>query len=216
MGEQPTKTEGRLEAPASAGGADTALDIASLVRAYHREVYRYAYRLTGQQADAEDLSQQTFLVAQQRLQQLREPGKAINWLFTILRNCYLKGQTKRQAVLLGSAELEDIECLPEQLADDGIDRQQLQLAIDELPDEFKIVVVMFYFQDCSYKEIAAQLGISMGTVMSRLARAKGRLRKRLLPSEPGTGPTSASTAARDSSGRATWSQAAELRRPLSP
>ena len=67
----------------------------------------------------------------------------------------------------------------------------MQAAIDELPEDFKIVLVMFYFEECSYKEIAAQLDISIGTVMSRLARAKGRLRQRLLASEdaPSLGKT---------------------------
>ena len=57
------------------------------------------------------------------------------------------------------------------------------MALNELPDEFKVVLMMFYFDQLSYKEIAASLEIPIGTVMSRLTRAKGRLRQRLLVAE---------------------------------
>jgi RNA polymerase sigma-70 factor (ECF subfamily) len=61
-----------------------------------------------------------------------------------------------------------------------VDKEALQAAINGLPDEFKLVVVMFYFEQRSYKEIAEQLRIPIGTVMSRLTRAKSRLRACLL------------------------------------
>ena len=61
--------------------------------------------------------------------------------------------------------------------------EQLQAAIDELPDEFRIPVLMFYFEDSSYREIAEQLDLPPGTVMSRLSRAKSHLRRRLLAGE---------------------------------
>lgn len=161
------------------------LDIQSLVRQHHGDVYRYAYRLTGNQPDAEDLTQQTFLLAQQRLHQVREPQRALGWLFAILRSCFLKSERKRRPVDATGLEM-DIESIPDDVTDSDIDSQLLQTAIDELPEESKMVVVMFYFEECSYKEIAAQLGVPIGTVMSRLARAKGRLRKRLLPTETAT------------------------------
>jgi RNA polymerase sigma-70 factor (ECF subfamily) len=154
-------------------------DIQTLIVQHHRDVYRYAYRLTGNQPDAEDLTQQTFLVAQQRLHQLRAADRAIGWLFAIVRTCFLKGERKRQPVSAGSVGLE-VEDIPDEIAETAIDPQVLQSAIDALPDEFKLVLVMFYFENCSYKEIAAQLNIPMGTVMSRLTRAKSRLRKQLL------------------------------------
>jgi RNA polymerase sigma-70 factor (ECF subfamily) len=164
-------------------------DIAALIAAHHRAVYRYAYRLTGRQAEAEDLTQQTFLVAQQRLHQLREPERAAAWLFSILRNGYFKARARRQPVAAASLEL-DVDRIPEEIAVDDIDRQELQAALDELPDDFRLVLVMFYFQEYSYKEIAAELQISIGTVMSRLARAKGRLRQRLLAAEEAHQPRS--------------------------
>lgn len=161
------------------------LDIQLLVRHYHGDVYRYAFRLAGNQADAEDLAQQTFLVAQQRLHQVRHPERALGWLFAILRSCYFKSERKRRPLNAAGLEL-DIESIPEDVTENDIDSQLLQAAIDELPEESKLVVVMFYFEECSYKEIATQLDIPIGTVMSRLARAKGRLRKRLLPADTAT------------------------------
>lgn len=153
-----------------------------LVVQYHADVYRYAYRLSGNQPDAEDLAQQTFLIAHQRLEQLREPDKAAAWLFAILRSCYLKSQRRRRPVAAASLEL-DVEAIPDIVTEEEVDSDLLQLAIDELPDDYKLVLVMFYFEECSYKEIAAKLGIPIGTVMSRLARAKGRLRGRLFQGE---------------------------------
>ena len=66
--------------------------IARLVVDHHADVYRYAYRLAGSSVDAEDLTQQTFLAAQLKLAQLRSSDTARAWLFTILRNCYLKSR----------------------------------------------------------------------------------------------------------------------------
>jgi RNA polymerase sigma-70 factor (ECF subfamily) len=157
-------------------------DIQAIVLAHHQDVYRYAFRLAGNQQDAEDLTQQTFLVAQQRLEQLRQPERLVCWLFAILRSCFLKSDRKRRPINAAGIEL-DIEAVPDDVTESEIDSQLLQLAIDELPEESRLAVVMFYFEDCSYKEIAAQLGVPLGTVMSRLARAKERLRKRLVRSE---------------------------------
>ena len=154
-------------------------DIAALIARYHADVYRYAFRLAGNVVDAEDLTQQAFLVAHQRLHQLREPDKADRWLFAIVRSCYLKSRRRERPVAAASLEL-DIDNIPERVDDDSeIDSQRLQLALNELPDEFRLVLVMFYFEDCSYQEIAEQLEIPPGTVMSRLSRAKGHLRKLL-------------------------------------
>jgi RNA polymerase sigma-70 factor (ECF subfamily) len=131
------------------------------------------------QADAEDLTQQTFLLAQERLHQLREPERVRGWLLAIARSCYLKSRRKRIPLPAAALEL-DVEEIPADVRESEIDSQLLQAAIDELPDDFKVVLVMFYFQDCSYKEIAAQLETPIGTVMSRLTRAKSHLRRRLL------------------------------------
>jgi RNA polymerase sigma-70 factor (ECF subfamily) len=155
------------------------LDIRTLVQQHHGDVYRYAYRLAGREVDAEDLTQQTFLIAQQRLHQIRQPQRVVSWLFTILRSCYLKAQGKSVPLSATSIEL-DVDSIPDSPIEETVDKEAIQAAINSLPDEFKLVVVMFYFEQHSYKEIAEQLQIPIGTVMSRLTRAKGRLRACLL------------------------------------
>ena len=89
-------------------------DIAGLVAEHHQAVYRYGYRLCGSVADAEDLTQQAFLPAQQKLDQLRKPESARSWLFTILRNCFLKSVRRPEPLLDGSLEL-DIDSVPEEV-----------------------------------------------------------------------------------------------------
>ncbi len=69
--------------------------------------------------------------------------------------------------------------MPDELLEPDIDSEALQAAIGSLGDEFRIVVLMFYFEHCSYRKIAEALDIPLGTVMSRLARAKGYLRRSL-------------------------------------
>lgn len=166
-----------------------ALDIRELITAHHAAMYRYAYRLTGAQSDAEDLTQQAFLTAQQKLHQLRDPHKALAWLYSVLRSCYLKSRRKPTPQLAGNLDL-NVEGLesggptPAALFEADLDRQAVQAAIDQLPDEFKIVVLMFYFEDQSYKEIAAELDLPIGTVMSRLSRAKARLRELIVEARP--------------------------------
>jgi RNA polymerase sigma-70 factor, ECF subfamily len=155
--------------------ARSGLDVAQLVADHHKAVYRYAYRLTGSVQDAEDLTQQVFLIAQRKIGQLRNMDAAGSWLFAILRNCFLKDRQRRRPALAGDLDL-DVDLIPEEgLADEG-DGDRLQQALNRLPEVFRLVVVMFYFEECSYREIAEQLEMPIGTVMSRLARAKVQLR----------------------------------------
>jgi len=162
------------------------VDIGQLVAEHHAAVYRYAYRLTGAVCDAEDLTQQTFLAAHVSLGQLRQPENARAWLFTILRHSYAKMRSKRLPLLASTFDI-DLNGFPDEPPEElVVDQQRLQQAIDELPDEFKLVVLLFYFEDCSYREIAERLSVPTGTVMSRLARAKARLRTRLFERDEAT------------------------------
>jgi RNA polymerase sigma-70 factor (ECF subfamily) len=158
--------------------ADRAVPVAlaQLVADHHQALYRYAYRLSGSQADAEDLTQQVYLVAHEKLGQLRDAESVRGWLFTILRNCYLKASRKRLALPLADC---DVSQLPDDAPARPLDTDHLQEAINQLSDEFKVVVLMFYFERRSYREIAGLLDVPPGTVMSRLARAKGHLRRLL-------------------------------------
>jgi len=159
------------------------LDLPRLVADHAETLFRYAYRLTGSAADAEDLTQQTFLIAHEKLSQLREAASARSWLFAVLRNAYLKSQEKRSRLPIAAGSF-DIESLPDEVVDNLlVDRELLQAALNELPDPFKLVVLCFYFEELSYREIAERLELPVGTVMSRLSRAKNLLRSRLVESE---------------------------------
>ena len=165
--------------------ARSGFDIAQLVADHHRAVYQYAYRLTGSVQDAEDLAQQVFLIAQSKIGQLRNIDAAGSWLFAILRNCFLKDKQSRRPALAGDLAL-NIDSIADDVPLDKMDRadgEQLQDALNRLPDAFRLVVVMFYFEECSYREIADQLEMPIGTVMSRLARAKDQLRSILFEPE---------------------------------
>lgn len=163
--------------------------LADLVERHYALLYRYAYRLTGSEADAEDLTQQAFLTAQARWEQLRDETKAKSWLFTIARNAYLK--ELRGPVCIPSSALDELPGKSPGRSYGGnsetglfdFDQEQLQNALNDLPEEFRSPVVLFYFQEFSYKEIAEQMDVPVGTIMSRLARAKAYLRQRLAPSE---------------------------------
>jgi RNA polymerase sigma-70 factor (ECF subfamily) len=165
--------------PAQSSGASP---IVELVQEHHETIYRYTYRLCGNASDAEDLTQQTFLIAHQKFDQLREPDKARGWLCTVARRCFLKSVRRKRPTAASSLEM-NLDFLPDEPTEEPIDRQALQLALDELPDEFRLVLVMFYFEFCTYQEIAEKLELPVGTVMSRLSRAKGHLRRRLAPGE---------------------------------
>jgi len=162
------------------------MDIARLVADYHQPVFRYAYRLTGSVPDAEDLTQEVFLIAQVKLGQLRKAESAQAWLFRILRNCFLKSRQRQQRRPLPLADVSlDANLIPDQPPkSDQIDRQRLQQALNQLPDNSRIILTMFYFESRSYREIADELDVPIGTVMSRLARAKMYLCTRLLEPRP--------------------------------
>jgi RNA polymerase sigma-70 factor (ECF subfamily) len=157
-------------------------NIQRLVDDHYQSLYRFAYRLTGNAAEAEDLTQETYCKAQANLLQLRDVERAKAWLFKILRNVYLQKArlSKRQPCL----SLEEIGELPERSTKSrDIEPEQLQKALDELPEGFRAPLVLYYFEEFSYRDIAEQMDIPIGTVMSRLARAKGHLRAQLLQSD---------------------------------
>lgn len=155
----------------------------SLVDAHYEALFRYAYRLCGSSSDAEDLTQEAFGKAFTRLPQLREPERAKAWLFRILRNLYLhkvRDDKRHRLVPLDSVG----EPPDRQGADESpeIEPEQLQLALNELEEGFRTPLILFYFEEFSYREIAEQMELPIGTVMSRLARAKNYLRARLTSS----------------------------------
>ncbi len=147
-----------------------------LIEQHSTLLYRYAYRLTGNSHEAEDLTQQAYLLAQQRGHQLRDVQAARSWLLTIIRNAFLKSKRHR-----GGQSLDGIEepQVIEESWNFPIDREQLQLTLLELSEEFRSPLVLFYFEDFSYQQIAEHMAVPIGTIMSRLSRAKVFLKKRL-------------------------------------
>jgi RNA polymerase sigma factor (sigma-70 family) len=159
-------------------------NVQKLVDAHYVPLYHYAYRLTGCASDAEDLTQETFCKAQLNLTQLRDTARAKAWLFSILRNAYL--HRLRAARQHPCVSLDTAGDLAEPLGDPmpEIDPEQLQWALDELPEAFRTPIILFYFEDFSYRAIAEQMDLPLGTVMSRLARGKAYLRSRLVQPVP--------------------------------
>ena len=179
MTHDPAQTEQSQSPEHSAVRAPAWDALVKLVEEHNADLFRYAYRLSGTAADAEDLTQEVFLIAQQKLDQVRDAESVRGWLFAVLRNCYIG--SKRRPIPISATNLSiDLDKLPEAVHTDDIDREQLQAALNELPDEFKLVLVQFYFEDLSYREISQQMQLPIGTVMSRLSRAKRHLRVRLL------------------------------------
>ena len=157
------------------------LTVQRLVEDYYGSLYRYAFRLTGSSADAEDLTQETFCKAQLSFGQLREPARAKPWLFKILRTSFLhRVRADKQHPCISLEGVGDLSApVPESLPD--IDPEQLQQALNELPEVYRTPIILFYFEEFSYRDVAEQMDLPIGTVMSRLARAKSFLRARLLP-----------------------------------
>lgn len=157
----------------------TGAAVRELIDAHYEAMYRYAYRLSGSAADADDLTQEAFAKALAHADQLREPDRARFWLFRILRNAYLhraRDQRRRRTI-----PLDAVGDLPDDTADPpaAIDPAELQRALDELDEAFRAPVILYYFEEFSYRDIAEHMNLPIGTVMSRLARAKAYLRQRL-------------------------------------
>ena len=155
--------------------------VRDLIDDHYESLYRYAYRLAGSAADAEDLTQEAFGRALSRLGQLRDPDRAKYWLFRILRNEYLhraRAERRHRTVPLDAVgDVPDDEPEPPP----SVDPAALQAALDELDEAFRTPLILFYFEEFSYRDIADQMDLPIGTVMSRLARAKAYLRRKLAP-----------------------------------
>lgn len=158
-------------------------DLAQLAVEYQATVYRAAYRLCGSAVDAEDLTQQTFLAAYRSREALRDPAAARGWLLAILRSCFFKSLRKRRPATVADEQF-DWNGIPGPAPEpSSVDPDRLQLALDGLSPESRVMLVLYYFENQSYREIAAALELPIGTVMSRLSRAKEQLRRRMLAIE---------------------------------
>ena len=154
------------------------LDLAELVEQYAGLLFGIARRLSGCPTDAEDLVQQTFLAAHAHGDQLRDTSKVRAWLCTILRNEFLKMVRSRRRASTISLDGLGEPSSPEHSNTD-VDDEAILLALDTLPEDFRIPIVLYFFEEMTYREISESLDLPIGTVMSRLSRAKSRLRDRL-------------------------------------
>ncbi|AAZ54542.1 RNA polymerase sigma factor SigE [Thermobifida fusca] len=155
-----------------------------VVRTHSARVYRLAYRLTGNQHDAEDLTQEVFIRVFRSLANYT-PGTFEGWLHRITTNLFLDMARRRSRIRFeGLAEtandrLEGREPSPAQAYDDRHFDADVQAALDALSPEFRAAVVLCDIEGLSYEEIAATLGVKLGTVRSRIHRGRAQLRAAL-------------------------------------
>lgn len=150
-------------------------------------LYNVALKYCGNVFDAEDIVQETYLMAFNKFYQLKEKSKCKPWLLRILRNNFLKSYQKKKA-RQKLAETDYIEFLKDGISADTAEnilekssnQQIVQNAIDQLPKKYKEILLLYYMDDMFYKDIAQTLDIPIGTVMSRLSRAREGLKVILL------------------------------------
>lgn len=161
---------------------------------YVDELYATALRYTKNEKDAEDLVQETFLKAYTNWHRFEQGTNCRAWLFTILTNTFINKyrRRKKEREILQTDELRPAEQdffnrdqseyyhSPERETINKSFTVDVQHALEELPDEFRMVVVLADLNDFSYKEIAHILGCPVGTVMSRLFRGRKLMRENLV------------------------------------
>lgn len=163
-----------------------------LVERYEQRVFNLIRHYTRNPVEIEDLAQETFLKAYRRLDTFQHQSSFYTWLYrisvnTILDSLKRRGRSPVQAV-------EDLEVVPAaaetRASGPSANLEKGEIAritrevLDELPEIFRTVLVMREFEDMAYQDIADILGISIGTVESRLFRARARFREKLLQKHP--------------------------------
>lgn len=159
-----------------------------LVSAHYEGLYRFALTLVRRGEEAADLTQETFYRYATKGSQLRDPSKAKSWLYTTLYRQFLMG--RRRETRFPHIELTESQPdLPVVEPDliNKVDSAVVLEALTGLDEAYRAPLTLFYLGDHSYKEIAKILDIPIGTVMSRLSRAKNLLRTRLTTSMEASG-----------------------------
>ncbi|MFJ2028941.1 RNA polymerase sigma factor SigE [Streptosporangium sp. NPDC087985] len=155
-----------------------------VVRNHSARVYRLAYRLTGNVHDAEDLTQEVFVRVFRSLSNYT-PGTFEGWLHRITTNLFLDMARRKQRIRFegladdAAERLRGREPSPAQVYDDTHLEPDIQAALDALAPEFRAAVVLCDIEGLSYEEIAATLGVKLGTVRSRIHRGRAQLRDAL-------------------------------------
>lgn len=149
-----------------------------IVDAHYQGLHRFALSMCRRADVAEDLVQQTFLQWARKGHTLRDRTKVKTWLFTTLYREWL-GQARREVrhpEVEFEPDLHGVEGPAEDEPEPRVDSATLQEALERLDPGHRAPLVLFYLKELSYREIADTLGVPVGTVMSRLSRAKDRLR----------------------------------------
>jgi RNA polymerase sigma-70 factor (ECF subfamily) len=163
-----------------------------LVIENQKSVYNLALKIMKNESDALDVSQDVFLKAYTNLENFRGDSRFSVWLYRLAYNACIDASRKSKAGMnvsltvqdedSESAELDlaDTKPLPEEETERRETQREVQAAIQELPEEQRRIIVMREFSDMAYEDIASALGISVGTVKSRLSRARKNLAKILI------------------------------------
>lgn len=165
-----------------------------LVEAYQGPVFSLTYRMLGNAQEAEDAAQEAFLRAYSNLRRYDPSHKFSTWLFSIANHHCIDRLRKRRGVWLsfeGNPVLENLtgdSPQPERSALAGEQRDEVQLLLDELEPEYRIPLVLRYWEDCSYEEIAEIMDLSIPAVKSRLFRARQQVARLYREREPATVP----------------------------
>ena len=173
-------------ARAAAGGDTTAFE--TLVGLYENKVYGLALRMCGNEEDAWDVSQEAFLAAWRALPGFRGESGFSTWLYRLTANaaidCLRREKRRKGELSLEGGELPltlpDAGPGPQEAAEGGELRAAVNAALSRLTDQHRTVLILRELQELSYEEIAGVLGLDLGTVKSRISRARGALRKILL------------------------------------
>jgi RNA polymerase sigma factor (sigma-70 family) len=185
------------------------LDFESLVNCYYTGLYQFAFSLSYSEADACDLTQQTFYLWAHKGKQLRDRTKVKTWLFTTLYREFLKAQRRQKR--FPHFELSEVDTelptVPAQVVE-RLDWRTFVHCFEQIEPPYRAPLVLFYLEDYTYAEIAEILTVPIGTVMSRLSRGKQKLHELLSKIAP---QNSESAVRRQESGhRAGKGRAAEL------
>ena len=158
-----------------------------LVTEYEKAVYAIAQRMTGNPEDAADMTQETFIKAYNSLGSFRGDSKFSVWLYRIANNVcldFLRSRSRKPTVSLSveddegeetQLDVADESQSPELLLERGLTRDAVRRGRDTLPPDYKQILLLREIQGLSYEEIASALGIDLGTVKSRIFRARKKL-----------------------------------------
>ena len=156
------------------------VDFESLVACHYQSLYQFAFSLTRDEADACDLTQQTFYIWAAKGHQLRDESKVKTWLFTTLHHEFLMARRKQDR--FPHVELEQVATELPAVSPPLLyrpDTARVVAALMRLDETYRAPVMLYYLEDYSYIEIAKILGVPIGTVKSRLARGLHRLHQLL-------------------------------------